>query len=565
MLTIGVDTFDLITIKFQDWRIILILLKYLRIFKILKTKYRINFYKMSKFNRNKLDYFFYIIILFVFFNIFFADENNYILLFFGLIFVNFFILNIKKIKINLFSSFSFLLYFIFSFFSLKSSINKEKSLTIILNDCVLFIIYIYCLNKKEVVKKNFINLIHIISIILFPLFILSIFFNLNFYLPSRSLLYSYSHSQIGNLFSIFFVMEKSFYWKIILLIGVLFSQSRTAYFALLIYFVINFFRYKKLNIKSINLLFIFIFLFSIIISTLGFFNKKHLLGNREKYIIQGLKYIKNHSKLIFDSVGAGNFNYISQKYAENPGEITVSSHNLFFDILLERGVLALIFFLFFLFNLIKKAKNDKYKISFILINVIFLLDFSFIYPIFLIFYYILAGLIDHSDRELKSNYINFFSYLFYLIILFFFISHSLTNYRFYNLAYFINPLNYKAVQGIIEKKIKESDFIEVEKYIRIYNKIIYDANSSLNCFNYFIKLNNKKEGLFFYEKYLLNSPLNLDYLPGFYELAVEVYKNERKAKEMTFKLLEKIEKESQPLDEKSLLAKKIYFFKKRLN
>ena len=71
--------------------------------------------------------------------------------------------------------------------------------------------------------------------------------------------------------------------------------------------------------------------------------------------------------------------------------------------------------------------------------------------------------------------------------------------------------------------------------------------------------------LFFYERFLLKSPLNLDYLPGFYELAVDVYKSEKKAKEITLKLLEKIEKESEPLDKKSLLAKKIYFFKKRLN
>jgi|YNPBryulayer2012_1023412.scaffolds.fasta_scaffold00271_4 hypothetical protein len=520
---------------------------------------------MFKFNRNRLGYFFYTIILFIFFNIFFADENNYILLFFGLTFINFFILNIKRIKINLFTTFSFLLYFIFSFFSLKSSINKEKTLTIILNDCILFIIYIYCLNKKKVIKKNFINLIHILTIIFFPLFILSIFFNLNFYLPSRSLLYSYSHSQIGNLFSIFFILKKNFYWKIILLIGIILSQSRTAYLVLIIYSFIRFLESKKINIKFFYILSFVLFIFFIVISTASFFNKKHVLGNREKYILQGLKYIKNYSKFIFEPVGAGNFNYISQKYGENPGEITVSSHNLFFDILLERGVLALLFFLFFIFNLVRKAKNNEYKISFILMNLIFLFDFSFIYPIFLIFYYMLAGLIDYSNRELKLNFVNFLLYLFYITILLFFTSHGLSNFGFHNLAYFINPFNYKAVQGIIKEKIGKNDFFGAEKYIKIYNQIIDDSGSNLNCFSYLIKINKKKEALFFYEKFLLKSPLNLDYLPGFYDLSVDVYKDEKKAKKITFKLLEKIEKESQLLDKESLLAKKISFFKNRLN
>lgn len=81
-----------------------------------------------------------------------------------------------------------------------------------------------------------------------------------------------------------------------------------------------------------------------LVSTFGL-RFKHFGANRPEYIRTAINSIKEKP---FFGVGPGNFRYASMKYSSIPNYSTHSSHNIFFDVLVEYGFATFLIFLVFI-------------------------------------------------------------------------------------------------------------------------------------------------------------------------------------------------------------------------
>lgn len=324
------------------------------------------------------------------------------------------------------------LFLIFSGVSSIFSLDIYQSFIQMIMYCGLFVSFIYSLNHKRDFESGMKKIIFGLSIffIIYSAF-LQVITDKNWLniAPNTGLQFVYSkfgsHNHLGDFLVLsiilafyYLVMEKRkiYYAYLALFIPFfLLSYSRTAYVSLavtLVFLYIHFLHSRVIKLRSwISVIIISsiltAFLFSIItvreakfipvLSDTNEYLTKHLNLNDKYFRAKRVEYFNQaivsvREKPIF-GVGPGNFDLVSKKFTET-GQWSFSSHNIFLDILSENGLLAFIFFLFFLVKSFTNMKQfNVYSAIFIAMLFSFQTDYIFeIYSYFFLFF-VLMGVV----------------------------------------------------------------------------------------------------------------------------------------------------------------------------
>lgn len=298
-----------------------------------------------------------------------------------------------------------------------------------------FLFFIYAYNHSGELTKSLLNFIHFAAYV-FIFYCVFLFFYQGILVPSNGYQFVYSrfgsHNHLGDFLVLallvvtylYFESKKVRYFFIFLLFFASFltAYSRSAYFTFLIaegWLLFYLIKSKRIHLNLPNfvtvagfLLIILFFFFAVVIQTergLPFLRStnyflhenlnlenKYLFATRPEYFRQALRSIQENSLL---GVGPGNFYLSSAKY-KSIKKTTYSSHNIFLDIMVENGIIAFIFFLAFLFLVIKSAfhKANIYLILAIALLINFQTDYTHTIYSFLIFFFFLLGIIYNSKK-----------------------------------------------------------------------------------------------------------------------------------------------------------------------
>lgn len=142
---------------------------------------------------------------------------------------------------------------------------------------------------------------------------------------------------------------------------------------------------------------------------------KLLLSSRNIYIAQAAKsWVSSSLEHSAFGFGPGNFIYASNKSAYNPEQATTDAHNLLLTFIMESGMLALFWFLFFFISTLFigwKTKNPLvFFVIYLFIN--FQTDYTYQIPFFFALFFILVGqvtapLITKERKVLLQSLITF--------------------------------------------------------------------------------------------------------------------------------------------------------------
>ena len=480
----------------------------------------------------------------------------------------------KKILFPLKFSVLFSLFIVFSLLSSFFSVNLQNSFQNLFFYLALFLVFIFVFNYRELVKSSVLYLIFALSFIfsIFSLFITyfiaqNSLFSIPIDLAGQGYQFIYlvgGHNHLGDFLLLpltvllFWLLGRKFKMDNLLLLlffvpYFIFSYSRSAYLdlaATVVFVIYYLWREKgilKKNVIFYILGFIFvivltIFLFAVpannakpaVLKSLNFTlqskfdlsSGKQFFAYRNYYITEGLFSLAN--KPLF-GVGPGNFEYVSQKYMNNPVEFAPTTHNLFFDIFVENGLLAGIFFILLflqvfhlimnqLFNHQQLASNSKLSaiqqsnnltIIFIFIFIVMLLNFMTDYtflirPFFLLFFVVMGLIYDESAaiKQFNNLTIGILSTFLFLIFNLTIVSNMAISKNNYLLAFYSYPLNKDAYQPLINSKLsinnKQKTF---NNYLNIYTSLFNGDTDVLNfAGNAYYDYAGQKEALAFYEK-----------------------------------------------------------------
>ena len=478
-------------------------------------------------------------------------------------------------------SFLFLTFFVLSAVSAVFGVNLQNSFENLVLYLSLFLVFIFAFNNKEILK----------SLIVPSVFILGLTFSVfsmfaNFFIKEKSLffipidfsgqgyqfIYSAfgSHNHLGDflllpltiiIFMLFSLKNKHRYFLLFLVFlpYFIFSYSRSAYLdlALIILLIFYFFIKSRQLIKkwlllivfcSLFIVFLAVFLFAVPTDTkkptlLNSFNitlqqkynlsgGKLFLAYRNKYATEGLYSI---SKNPLFGIGPGNFIYASTKYTGIPGNTTVTSHNLFFDVFVENGIFAgmafLMLFLQILYSIRYQFFNHKSSVPglakrsgtginhqstiqqfnnptiiFIFLFLAMLLNFQtdYIYLIrsFFLLFFVLIGLIYEEKQTINLKpLILFLSLVLFLIFNLTTLSNLAISKNNYSLAFYSYPLNKEAYVPLINNQLsinnKQPAFRYLGYFVRLFNG---DQDVLTYAGDVYYSYVGEKEALPFYEK-----------------------------------------------------------------
>lgn len=446
------------------------------------------------------------------------------------------------------------LFIVFSLISSFFSVNLQNSFQNIFLYIAVFLIFIFVYNFKELVKESVLYIIFILSFLfsIFSLFIAyfitqNSLFSIPLDLNGQGYQFIYSvggHNHLGDFLLLpltillFWLLTKRFKLENLLFLlffipYFIFSYSRSAYLDLsLIIVIIS--AYLMIKVKKMKKPF-YIFGFALIVflgvliftipsdnkkpsvfnSLNNIFQRKYELASEKTFLAGRNAYLSEAlfsfaSKPLF-GIGPGNFEYASQKYMNNPLEYAPSSHNLFFDVLVENGLLAEIIFLLLFFQIFHSIKHSLMKENYrdgmyIFIFVAMLLNFQTDYTFqihsFFLLFFVLAGLIYVEKSSFSSKYLPLLiSSVLFLIFNFTLISNLFYSRGDYILAFYSYPINKDVYPTLVSRELSKGNKQLTMKYLNDYAALFNgDSNVLIYIANTYYSISKGKEALIYYEK-----------------------------------------------------------------
>jgi len=372
-------------------------------------------------------------------------------------------------------TFLFLIFIILSAVSSVFGVNLQNSFENLVLYVSLFLVFIFVFNNKDILKSFMVPSVLILG---FTFSIFSMFASLfikenslfsipiDFSSQGYQFIYSAfgSHNHLGDFLLLpltiiafkFFSLKSKFRFFLLFLVFIpyfIFSYSRSAYLDLmLILIMLSVYMFKEYR-KKITPQFVAFSVFMLVVLAVFLFvvptdTKKPTVLNsfnatlRQKYNLDGGKLFLAYrniyaaeglfsiSKSPLFGIGPGNFIYASTKYTNVPGNTSVTSHNLFFDIFVENGILAGLTFLALALTIlssikiqlgmVKSNKLNNNNVLFIFLFLAMLLnfqtDYTYLIHSFLLLFFVLLGLFynEQSTKSLKT--LTLFSSLLLLFI-----------------------------------------------------------------------------------------------------------------------------------------------------
>lgn len=477
-------------------------------------------------------------------------------------------LKTKTINISSKPVFYFLLFLIFTSFTLFFSYDKALNLEGLIIYLTAFFWFVISFQNQEKIKSQLFSFFFLSSFITATSFYLGKIFHFKYLEEPTALIFSgYNHNLIGDFLALALVyfsyllivknQKKIIFLILLILPAFIFSFSRTAFLSVsitLILFLIltkkpsNIFNYLILIILIIVSVFSTVYfsqeLFSLLPRSvqkiLNIKKEKTFLANRPKYFAYSLKtFIKNPL-----GVGINNLQYHTSKYQFTFEEGVTTAHNFFLDVLVENGFLSFLFLLILLFYVFKNSQKNEYFYVFLSLNIIFLTDFFHRFDFILIFYFIILGLI--SDK--KNNIFSFDKkYFLFLNITVFFINLIITTSYIFNnlnqkeLAIKIYPINWRFYSTLIYD-LKNKDYQKTLNYLDVFEKKFTNGDTvNLIKAKNFLRFNITEKALFYFEKAFLEKPILIqEYFVDYMNLNMEIYGEDQgktKAKKFFKKLI----------------------------
>jgi len=470
-------------------------------------------------------------------------NNSYKLSDFIVLFAPFFLFFLAKIEGKKFylpikSTILYLLFIVFSIISVFFAIDKEIALNYLFIYISCYFFFVFAYNYKDYLDKYFKKFLVITSLFFILLFSINYLFKLNLFNEGGSLFFNYGHNQIGNFLVVGFTLVFPNLLSLLFLIFIILSYSRTAYLTLILMILIQTFK-KKLDKKILlpGVFFVLITLIFFILTSKNilFTQNKKIFGVRDVYFSYALSSIKE--KPLF-GIGQGNFLSAVSKRQVNWNENTTTAHNFILDILAENGVIAAIFFTLFFISVFKNKRNH-YFLAFLVLTLVFMLDFSYRFNLFLILWFVLAGINSDEKQKIIDGKI-----LIFIIVLFTFIFgqiNLLTNYYLNSdvseKSLIFNPCRKEIFRKIIDNRIKEGKIIDAKKYLVRYDKFFgQSAHVILEEAAFYEKINELKKTLSLRNKALKLHPLDMNNLSKILELLKDI-KDEEEGKRIFTVLL----------------------------
>ncbi|MGB9883249.1 MAG: O-antigen ligase family protein [Microgenomates group bacterium] len=323
-------------------------------------------------------------------------------------------------------------------------------------------------------------------------------------------------------YKVFFLGQNQ-YWFLIFIsfVNLIFSLSRSAIFSLIA--VLGFLLAKaKKHHKQIYLIIIFLitsfflltgksnyFLPKKVIKFLNISKEKSFLAKRDDYFLSTLKILAEKPF----GIGFENQYFYTIKNQFNLEEAITTSHNLFIDIFVETGIGGGLAFIVFLYLIFKKSLKNEFFYLFLGLNLVFFFDFFYIFPFFLINYFLLAGLIYQEDKEIYEIKTSNLFLPQFLIIVFYFVL-TLSQFFFQNkqyqkaIAFF--PYNWRYYYPLIIELIDRKDK-KVLDYLGLFEKNFPNGH----IFNqqkarFYEKLNQNEKAIYYYQKFFYEAPISFE-------------------------------------------------------
>jgi O-antigen ligase len=426
----------------------------------------------------------------------------------------------KKIIVPTKESIFYLIFILFSTVSTVSAIDKEIATQSLLIYASGYSFFLFAFNFKESLGKYFQWFLIIISIFSSLLFLINKIHPLSLFQEGASLFYNYDHNQLGNLLVLGLILIFPNPLFLIFFVFIILSYSRTAYVSLSLVLSLKALNNRR-DKKIVYLVGITVLtsIFFLILTTKNFYltKNKQLFGGRNIYFSYALSSIKEKP---WFGVGPANFVYAVAKRQVNFGENTTTAHNIFFDVLAENGILSGVFFVFFVLSILKRQKNQVYFLIFLALSLMFMSDFSYRYNIFLILWFILAGIISKPKKTIELDpFLPIF--LIFILVQIIILSNILLNLGFGEQSLLINPLQRVAYEIEIEKNIEKGNKQRAKYYLQKYNQIFgLSYQTVLRNIKYYQDLNEKNKIITEYKKLIFMRPfifnsINNDMLGSF--------------------------------------------------
>ena len=450
-------------------------------------------------------------------------------------------------------------FFCFLFFSGIStfffSFDKQASFELLLFYYSSFLLFIFFYNHKKE-GTRFAHYFPVILGIFFACYSLLLPFlrqgGVNSLLPvieKQFIFPSYSgHNHLGDFLGLLLIILLFYGFKkkwvilpfLFFFAMFLVSFSRSAYIALFAVCILML-AYARKKISSSFLPFIFLFLSLIVFTTYLLsaqqparsplarlqsyaritlaLSPRAILSEHDTLMKQALSSIQKHP---FFGIGGGNFIIASQQNEKND-TVSDSVHTIFLELATEQGILATLCFLLFIIfisrHILSFPSLPGFLFLYLLVN--FQTDYTYqIYSLFL-FWIILSSLSysEKQDVSISSFAFGLFSLIPLVILTCITTSILLLKMGDYNNAIHWYPANKQAYEKAIQQSSDQTPlFIAKAEQIAPYDPSLISSSAA-----YYLKHNNKKEALRYFEKmYEINHFCSFNFIKQIYTLKKEL-------------------------------------------
>lgn len=482
-----------------------------------------------------------------------VTNRNYFVLYYSVLPIIFFIyavLTRKKLVFPLVSGTLFLLFLLFSLVaSLNFSVDKQQSFELWLFYLSAFLVYIFTYNCKELGSRiirtvilwggGLFVILYVLQLI-FPNFVLFKYIPVdeyNFFTPTYAF-----HNHLGDfigltmIYCLYEYLQSRKKTYLILFIAatpfLLGSFSRSAYlaftaslFALFIWLRKNLDDSTKNRVVFFGLITIIIVYLTSLVVARGLdeksrvvkitenivarlrLPKKDLLSSRPEFFYHSIRSFQQNPLF---GVGPGNFLYAARQNQDKYFAWSDNAHNIILDMLVENGLFVTMFFLLFLFMVLKSGLNQKSfaVLAFLYLLVIFQTDYLYkFYSLFILFFIIAGRIIEEKNRQdvnLLYGALTLFLFLMANIII---VNKILIKAGRYEMAQKIYPLNKETYLPLINQALKKEDYDSAMQWAQTYRSYAPAdilAQSTLADLN--IYLGEEDDGLTIYENMYKHDP-----------------------------------------------------------
>lgn len=343
-------------------------------------------------------------------------------------------INFKDIFLIREKSFRFYLAFLLiSAISFMFSSKSEYQIEILSSYIVIFFVLISFQWLKEAVNRWFRLVIYLLSYLFCSYTLFLNYFAPSFLIPDHGyqFIYSrfYSHNHLGDFLILplvlsFYQLMKGKFLNVIHIITLspffFLAYSRSAYLSLILVLILIVWYQRRQLLSSMKKIIAVFFAFYIFITAVIFFSvvreaksvpvlgmihsslekngglkKKMLDARRVEYAqVSWLSFLSNPGL----GVGPGNYIEASKNFLEYRYK-PYTAHNIFFEIIVENGLPAAIFFILFIYKSLKNTRKDIYFFMAVALAINFQFDYTYrIYSFFFLFV-ILLSLLKRNNLQ----------------------------------------------------------------------------------------------------------------------------------------------------------------------